>query len=188
LTWNFEKTIIYNYRPATLKLNPPRRGRVYLFFLVKKKHLEALYWIYIWLDLNIMAAEYTDGEVVRMSLDSYCEVPVETLPVHTVEQVARSMLDNARFALHYDDGLLDALGDVREVEFRARRELIALSERLDVLRFRLTTQLSLLMTDEEMTRYINDLDAARDRNVDEYELCRTIRFLHDTGCQLLHWI
>ena len=85
MTWNFEKTIIYNYRPATLKLNPPRRGRVYLFFLVKKKHLEALYWIYIWLDLNIMAAEYTDGEVVRMSLDSYCEVPVETLPVHTVE-------------------------------------------------------------------------------------------------------
>tara|TARA_Y100000310_G_C20252831_1_gene609911 strand:+ start:184 stop:591 length:408 start_codon:yes stop_codon:yes gene_type:complete len=135
-----------------------------------------------------MGAEYTDDEILELSRASMCIVPHESLPSHTVEHVARSIMTSSVSAPHYDDGLLAELGEVRLTEFQERYELAALSQQIDALRFACTTKLSLLMNDDDIMRYVNDLDAARDRSVDEYELCRTIKFLHDTGCELLHWI
>lgn len=108
---------------------------------------------------------------------------------HTVEDVARSIIVSATTREHYDEGLFDALGDVRAKTFRTTAELHPLSEQIGRLQFRYTTQLSALMDDEDIRRYVNDLDAAREEcSIDEYELLRTIRFLHITACELLHWI
>ncbi|MBU0458606.1 hypothetical protein KJ652_01065 [Patescibacteria group bacterium] len=135
-----------------------------------------------------MSQELPDDEVIELSLASLHVAPREDLPVHTVEQVALSIMGSSVSAPHYDDGLLAELGEVRTEEFRESSDLRVLSERIDDLRFRCTTKLSLLMTDAEIARYVNDLDAARELDVDEYELCRTIKFLHDAGCALLHWV
>jgi hypothetical protein len=116
----------------------------------------------------------------------------EDLPVHTIEQVARTMLNGAVSAPHYNERILETLGDLRTVTFTKPEELEPLSERMDQLQLAIQEKLEALLdssSHEEIETMLNDLDYAKmfySKKV--YDLCCKIRFLHDTGCQLLHWI
>lgn len=112
----------------------------------------------------------------------------QDLPIHTVEQVALYVMKRSVSRPHYDDGLLAEFDDERAAEFQTYHEARFISERIDILKSACSTKLSLLMDPEDINVYLNDLDEARDLSIDEYELCRTLRFLSEVNMTLIRWV